>query len=112
MAIKLGDVSAIGRAENWRVVPDDRQQKVEVLDGVVVLDFGRFEAGDSFTCSAIFDMANFEMLKKYWIGRTLITITDQSGNVYLGCRVVIKGWEDLRLFEKKYVKVSLEIWRV
>lgn len=47
MALKLriGDAAAFRRPEDWSITPDDRQEKHQTIDGVVVEDYGHVDAG-------------------------------------------------------------------
>ena len=42
--IQIGDVRTL-EVENWQIVPDDRQQQIEIVGGSVVQDFGHVEEG-------------------------------------------------------------------
>ena len=45
--VRIGDVLSFARPEDWTYTPDDRQQKVEIINGVAIQDFGHIEAGDT-----------------------------------------------------------------
>lgn len=50
--------------EGWKVLPDDRQQTMEVLGGTVVQDFGHLESGDKYSCTANFLLSDWQEIKK------------------------------------------------
>lgn len=110
--IKIGDAVSLGRPTDWTYTPDDRQKQVEIIGGVSVQDFGHVAAGDKFSFSAQFENAQFAKIVEYWNKRILVDITDQGGNTWAGCRVILKSYSYVEKFEKKVVKATLEIWRV
>lgn len=110
MHIKIGAVRTLD-VENWQTLPDDRQQLVEIIGGVVVQDFGHIEAGDKISCSANLTAAAWEIVKGYWDSRVLVPIEDESGNLYPDMRVIVKNYSYVPYFPK-YYKVSFEFWRV
>ena len=97
--------------EGWKVLPDDRQQTMEVLGGTVVQDFGRLESGDKYSCTADFLRHDWESVKKIWNDRTLVSVKDQAGIIHTKMRVVVKGYSYVSHFPRCY-KVNLEFWRV
>ena len=97
--------------ENWQIVPDDRQQMVEIIGGTVVQDFGHIEAGDKITCSATLTAADWEIIKGYWDSRALVSLEDEAGNIYPKMRVVVKNYSYVQQFPR-YYKVTFEFWRV
>ena len=48
--IHIGEVRTLS-VENWQIVPDDRQQLLEIVGGAVVQDFGHIPEGDRISCS-------------------------------------------------------------
>ncbi len=111
MVTKIGDAVPFNNPENFQMLPDDRQQKIEVMGGVVVQDYGHIEAGDSFSFSAIFDSTNAALIFSYWDTRTLVTYINETGSSYANCRVVVKSFSYINRHAKFY-KINLEIWRV
>jgi hypothetical protein len=81
MAIKIGDVSSLGKAKNWQVIPDDRQTKVQLIDSPYnyVVDNGRRTTGDTYQFSAIFSSASWATLQTYWNNRTKVDVIPDSG---------------------------------
>ena len=112
MAIKIGTVSSIGRAENWSITPDDRQEKVETVGGVFVEDYGHVAAGDVISCSATFDNTAYNTVLGYWNNRTLVKVIAQDGTQYNNRRVVVKGISYYADRLEKYKKLELEFWGV
>ena len=108
--IKIGEVRTLA-VENWQIVPDDRQQLVEIIGGVVVQDFGHIETGDKISCSANLTAAGWEIVKEYWDRRILVVVEDEAGNVFSNMRVIVKNYSYVQQFPK-YYKVTFEFWRV
>lgn len=92
MAIKIGTVSSVGRPRNWREEPDDRQELVETVGGVIVEDYGRVANGDKLSCTADFTVADANTVIGYCDGRTIVNVKGQDGTVYTGC-----GFSSIRL---------------
>ena len=112
MAIKVGTVNSIGRPQNWRYEPDDRQELVQTVGGVIVEDYGHIANGDKYSCSALFTTAGANTVIGYWDGRTLVDVQAQDGTIYEDCRVLIRGITQVRLHERKYKMLDLEFWRI
>lgn len=97
--------------EGWKVLPDDRQQTMEVLGGMVVQDFGHLESGDKYSCTANFLLSDWQEIKKLWNDRTPVSVKDEAGIIHTKMRVVVKGYSYVNHFPRCY-KVNLEFWRV
>ena len=108
--IHIGEVRTLS-VENWQIVPDDRQQLLEIVGGAVVQDFGRIAEGDRISCSVVVTSADWEKIKAYWDSRTMVSVTDEGGNLLPSVRVVVKSYEYMAHFPKVH-KLSLEFWRV
>ena len=108
--IHIGEVRTLS-VENWQIVPDDRQQLLEIVGGVVVQDFGHIQEGDRISCTVVVTSADWEKIKGYWDSRAMVSVTDEGGNILPSMRVVVKSYEYVAHFPKVY-KLSLEFWRV
>ena len=109
--IAIGDITTLD-TENWQVVPDDRQQLVEIIGGVAVQDFGHVAAGDKISCTVRVRKRDFDTLVGYWDNRTPVTVTDEAGIVWENMRVVVKSYEYVPRFSSKAGQASIEFWRV
>ena len=107
--IHIGEVRTLS-VENWQIVPDDRQQLLEIVGGVVVQDFGHISEGDRITCAGVVTAADWEKYKGYCDSRTMVSVTDEGGNILPSMRVVVKSYEYVAHFPKVY-KLSLEFCR-
>lgn len=110
MKLKIGDAIAFREPEEWTVVPDDRQEKHQTIDGVIVEDYGHVEAGDVITCTVVFSYENYGKLYTYWLNRTKVTVVDTAGREWKEMRVVIKEDTYLRRHHS-FHKVKMELWR-
>ena len=108
--IHIGEVKTLS-VEHWQIVPDDRQQLLEIVGGVVVQDFGHIAEGDRISCAVVVTAADWEKIKAYWDSRAMVSVTDEGGNILPSMRVVVKFYEYVAHFPKVY-KLSLEFWRV
>lgn len=109
IAIKIGDITPL-RAENWLIVPDDRQSLVETIGGVEVQDFGRVEDGDKFSCAVTLAGGDASTLFDYWHNRTRVTVIDEGAQNFENMRVVVKEYTRLTPFTS-YFSAKLEFWR-
>ena len=110
MAIKIGTAKTL-RCDNWQIIPDDRQQTIEVFNGVIVQDFGHVEAGDKISCTIILSSFDFNIVKNYWNTRTLVTVIDDAGLAIENVRVVIKNYKYVDRFPN-FFEAGIELWRV
>ncbi len=109
--IAIGEIETL-ETENWQVVPDDRQQLVEIIGGVAVQDFGHVAAGDKISCTVRVRKHDFRKLVDYWDSRTPVTVTDEAGDVWENLRVIVKSYEYVPRFSSKAVQATLEFWRI
>ena len=110
IAINIGDAVSFRKPEHWTVTPDDRQTKHETVGGVLVEDYGHVAAGDVFGCTCVFDEENWQRVKGYWLGRTKVTVVDESGTAWSDMRVVVKSLSYVERFET-YYQAAIEFWR-
>lgn len=111
MKVKINDIESYRSPENCGYNVDDRVEKIPLINGNCVQDYGHIASGDSFTVSAIFTWDNFVQIVTLWEARTPITFTDENGTQWQGCRLVIRGYKYLPRF-RNYVTVDFEVWRV
>ena len=60
--IHIGEVRTLS-VENWQIVPDDRQQLLEIVGGAVVQDFGHITEGDRISGTVTITAADWEKIK-------------------------------------------------
>lgn len=110
--ITIGAARSLDTPADWTITPDDRQETVEILDGVTVEDFGVVDAGLKISFSCNFRTADFRILRGYWKTREKVDVTDGAGVLWAKCRVVLKSWRYVERFERQAVAATIEIWRV
>ena len=92
---------------------DDRQEKIEIIDGVCVDDCGYIEQGDVLTYTAVFTSTEFQKVKNFFAQRTKITFTNESGIIYNNVRVVIKSYKAYNAqYYPDMISADFEIWMV
>ena len=108
--IYINGIPSFRKPEKEVFTPDDRQERIELIDSVAVQDLGRVEAGDILALQCLFSAANFERLQSLWINRTPITYVDEAGVSQQFKRVKIFEWERDRNFPT-YILATFELWR-
>ena len=111
MPISIGTAQSFKKPESWESTPDDRQTVIKIIGGIYIEDNGLIADGEVVSCQAVFNAANWEIVKNYWINRTLVTVTDHAGNSLGLKRVVVKKYSYVDKFAKYYT-VNLEFWAV
>lgn len=110
MQIQINNIKSYRRPESYSVTFDDRQTKVELLNGNTVQDAGRFISGDTLTVTALFKRADFNSIVALWEARTLVNFTDEAGVLHQNVRLVLKSYKYEMAFPD-YVTASFEIWK-
>lgn len=110
--IKIGTVESFNVVNPIEIMPDDRQELVQTIDGVYVVDNGCIENGSKMQGTIILKAADWSTVKGYWTGRTLVDVTDQDDNTYLNCRIVVKSYKHYSLEYPNYWVISFEVWRI
>lgn len=109
-AYGMEDIYSLRAPESWEYRPDDRQERIEVIGGVIVDDNGHVEEGDIISCTAIFSKTDWvDRIKPLWKERKLITITDEAGEERTNARIVLKSYKYYEKFPQ-YVVLTLEFW--
>ena len=111
MKIKINNIESFRSPENVSFTVDDRVEKIKLINGNCVQDYGHIDSGDQFTVTAIFKKTDFLAIMSLWTNRTLVTYTDDGGTIWQGMRIVLRGYQYVAKFPD-YVTVTLELWRV
>lgn len=111
MAIKIGTAVSLDNPSGWSVQPDDRQVKHQIIDGdgVIVVDNGRFSAGDVYSFTVTFNAENWAIVKGYWEARTLVDVI-YGGVTYASRRVLVGKIETPDKLFPNYYKVGISLW--
>lgn len=89
---------------------DDRVQKIPLIKGNTVQDYGNIDSGAVIVMSVVFTLSNYLLIKNLWINRTLVTFNDGLGLIINNCRLVFKSVKRERLFPN-FVTLNFELWR-
>ena len=100
------------RTEDWGVIPDDRQTRLETIGGMVVQDFGSDNGGKTFSCKVTLTAAAFDVVNGYALNREFVPIRDVSGRELPPSRVVNKKYGYVQHYEAEYYWAELEFWEV
>jgi hypothetical protein len=111
MQIRINNITSYRSPESLSFTPDDRVERVELINGNCVQDYGHIASGDQFTVSALFSWTDFTAIVALWESRTPVTFTDDGGVVWQGMRIVLRGYTYEARFPN-YVNVKMELWRV
>ena len=111
MAIRIGEAVSLNNPESETVTPDDRQQMMEVIGGVVVQDYGHIEAGDKIAWTLQFRNSEWEKVRGYWNRREPVLVEDAAGEAFYA-RIVVKSYSRIAGFERQAVEANIELWRV
>lgn len=109
--IKINNIESFRTPESCTITVDDRIEKIQLINGNTVQDYGHIESGDTFTISALFKKNDFNSIMTLWNNRSLISFTDESGEVYTNCRIVVKSYKYETKFPD-YIMLEFEIWRI
>ena len=111
MSIKINEIESIKTPESFSVTFDDRIEKIQLINGNTVQDYGHVASGDYFTISAVFSKVNFNKIVRLWEQRRKVNFTDESGEMWENVRLVLKSFKYQVRFPN-YVLVDFEIWRI
>lgn len=108
--IYINDIPSFRNPESFKMIIDDRVEKIELMNGVAVQDLGQFEAGNVFSIVCMFEQKKLEQIIELWANRQKVSFTDTAGFVWQGLRIVLKELERDKDFPN-CVTASFELWR-
>lgn len=109
--IFINDIPSLRNPENISHTFDDRVEKIELINGNTVQDYGHIESGDRFSLTCVFSSDNYQRLKYLWTSRTRVSFTDTSGTVHNNLRLVFRNIQRVNKFPN-YVVLTFELWRI
>lgn len=109
--IFINDIPSLRNPESISLDFDDRVEKVELINGNGVQDYGHVASGDVIGLTCVFFVANYLRLKELWTARELVSFTDTAGTIWQNMRLVFKKIERVKKFPN-YVTLTFELWRV
>lgn len=108
--IWINDIPSFRDPEKCTLIFSDRVEKIEIMNGVSVQDWGHIEADDVFVIECMFTRENCGRVSELWEARQKVNFTDTAGTVYEDMRLVLKELERDRNFPE-YVMMRFELWR-
>ena len=108
--IYINNIPSFRDPESYKVIPDDRIQKIELINSVAIQDYGHVKDGDAVAVTCLFSQANFNRLTALWEARASVTFKDISGVLWQDMIIVMKEYEPDKKFPK-YILASMELWR-
>ena len=111
LLIFINDIPSLRDPESFELIFDDRIEKVQLINGNAVQDYGHVDNGDYFVVTAIFAIANYLRLQNVWINRQKVSFTDEAGVIWSDLRLVFRKIKYLKKFPK-YIELTFELWKV
>lgn len=117
MSVIIGGYKSLGKVDNYSLTPDDRQELVQLNDGVVAIDGWqgvRNTDGDVVSFTALFERGAGEEVIGLWNNRTLTTVTLEDGTTLSNARVIVRRitYPEALVYRSTYMYLELEIWKV
>lgn len=109
--IYINDIPSLGHPTAFTINFDDRVEKIELINGNAIQDYGRVESGDAFSIECIFSSVNYEKIELLWVTRAKVSLTDENGMVHNNLRLVFKSLRRVNRFPD-YVILNFELWRI
>ncbi len=109
--IYINDIPSFRDPESHEEIVDDRIEKIELINGNTIQDYGHCYTGDTIALTCIFKSKYYSRLMDLWGNREKVTYTDQSGNVFTDMRLVIRRIKYVEKFPE-YLILTFELWRV
>ena len=109
--IFINDIPSFRDPESSSITFDDRVEKIELINGNAIQDYGHVENGDKISLTCLFYITNYERIKALWTSRTLVTYTDEAGEVWANMRLVFKNIKREKKFPN-FVTLTFELWKV
>ena len=108
--IFINDIPSFRDPENFAVGIDDRVEKIDLINDVIVQDFGHILGGDVLSVECTFSPDNLVRFLELWENREKVSMTDTAGYVWEDLRIVLKQLKRDKHFPE-YVTATFELWR-
>lgn len=109
--IYINGIASFRDPESYKVTVDDRVQRIEIIGGVAIQDYGYIEAGDTISITCLFSEINFNQILALWKARANVTFTDTAGEQRGNMRIFMKEYERDKNFPD-YIMASFELWKI
>ena len=110
MQIQINDIKSYRSPDAYSVTYDDRQTRIELLNGNTVQDAGRFISGDTLSVTAVFRRVDFNAIVALWEARQIVNFTDEAGVLHQNVRLKLNSYKYETRFPD-YVTVTFEVWK-
>lgn len=109
--IYINDIPSFRDPESTEYTFDNRIEKIELINGNAVQDYGHVESGDTYQLECMFTRANYLRVLQLWKAREFVTYTDEAGIVNEHMRLVCRRVRRDKNF-RDYYFLTFELWRV
>lgn len=109
--IYINDIPSLRDPESLELVIEDRIEKIELIGGNAVQDYGHVESGDVFSLECVFHVDNWGRMQELWKTRQLVSFTDPAGMIWQNLRLVIRRIKYDKNFPK-YAWITFELWKI
>ena len=109
--IYINDIPSLRDPESLELFVEDRIEKVELIGGNAVQDYGHVESGDVFSLECVFHTDNWGKIETLWKTRTPVSFTDVAGIIWTNLRIVVKSIRYESKFPQ-YVRLKFELWKI
>ena len=109
--IYINDIPSFRNPESCELRIDDRIEKIALINGNTIQDYGHIETGDSIALECIFSQGHYSRIQDLWKSRTKVIFTDEAGGVWENMRLVLQRIKYVRNFPD-YVLLTFELWKV
>lgn len=109
--IYINDIPSLRDPESLELFIEDRIEKIELIGGNAVQDYGHVESGDVFSLECVFHVDAWGEIEALWKARQLVSFTDVAGTVWTDLRIVVKSIRYENKFPK-YVSLKFELWKI
>ena len=108
--IWINDIPSFRDPESVEISFDDRIEKVELIQGNTVQDYGHVESGEVVTLTCLFSYENYQRVSALWQARVKVTYTDEAGMVHPNMRLVFRTVRREKKFPH-FGMLKFELWR-
>ena len=108
--IKINEIKSLRDPDSFEIIYDDRIEKIKIINGVAIQDYGHITEGDGFSLVCVFKNTDYKNLVELWESRTKVNFTDEAGTIWENMRLTIQRAKYLKKYPT-YVEVTFELWR-
>ena len=108
--IKINEIKSLRDPESCEIIYDNRIEKIEVINGVAIQNYGHIQEGDAVSLVCVFKDTDYGKILALWESDTKVNFTDQAGSVWENMRLVLQRAKYLEKYPH-YIEVTFELWR-